>query len=48
MDEIGRGSFGTVYKALWRGSIVAAKVVPAERGTRAHQTLLSEIEIIRC
>ncbi len=47
ISEIGRGSFGTVYKALWLGTIVAAKVVQAAIGTRANETLLSEINIVR-
>lgn len=28
MDVIGKGSYGTVYKASYRGSMVAAKVLP--------------------
>ena len=28
IDEIGRGGFGCVSKAVWRGTIVAAKEVP--------------------
>ena len=27
LDEIGQGSFGTVHKAVWRGCLVAAKVI---------------------
>ena len=28
IEEIGQGAFGRVYKAVWRGSVVAAKVIP--------------------
>ena len=28
LEEIGRGSFGVVHRAVWRGTIVAAKVLP--------------------
>ena len=28
IEEIGRGGFGCVSKAVWRGTIVAAKEVP--------------------
>ena len=27
LSSIGQGSFGTVYRAIWRGSLVAAKVI---------------------
>ena len=27
VNIIGRGSFGTVYRAVWRGSLVATKVI---------------------
>lgn len=30
LDVIGQGGFGTVYKALWMGTIVAAKLVPLQ------------------
>jgi len=28
LSIIGQGSFGTVHRALWRGMMVAAKVIP--------------------
>lgn len=28
IEEIGRGGFGCVSKAIWRGTVVAAKEVP--------------------
>lgn len=28
LSVIGQGSFGTVHRALWRGILVAAKVIP--------------------
>jgi len=27
LSSIGQGSFGTVYRAIWRGSLLAAKVI---------------------
>ena len=27
LDIIGQGSFGVVHRAIWRGSMVAAKVI---------------------
>lgn len=28
INEIGRGTYGVVHKAIWRGIVVAAKVLP--------------------
>ncbi len=28
LEEIGRGSFGVVHRAIWRGTSVAAKILP--------------------
>ena len=28
LEVVGEGAFGVVYKACWRGCVVAAKVVP--------------------
>lgn len=33
--EIGQGSFAKVYKAFWRGTAVAAKVIPISVSTKA-------------
>ncbi len=27
-EELGRGSFGVVHRAIWRGTSVAAKILP--------------------
>ena len=43
VNIIGQGSFGTVYRAVWRGSIVAAKVIQV--GAESSR-VLSEVE--RC
>ena len=43
LTEIGRGSFGTVYKAIWRGGIAAAKILPFQAGS----SILKEIELMR-
>ena len=32
LDEIGRGSFGMVHRGIWKGTLVAAKVVPCHVG----------------
>ncbi len=48
LEEIGQGTFRVVHKAIWRGKIVAAKVVRVEAGTTARNTLLTEMEAIRC
>ncbi len=28
LEELGRGSFGVVHRAIWRGTLVAAKILP--------------------
>ena len=45
MQTIGQGSFGTVHKALWRGVIVAAKVIQAIEGTCGFAKLIEEIRM---
>ena len=34
VEVVGEGAFGVVHKACWRGSIVAAKVVPCPVETK--------------
>ena len=43
---IGRGTYGVVHKAVWRGSVVAAKVLCTP--TIAHEEdIIKEIESFR-
>lgn len=46
-DVIGQGSFGTVYKAVWKGVVVAAKDINIEEGTRGYTKLIEEVEMTR-
>ena len=41
---IGQGTFGTVHKAIWRGSLVAAKVINIPAGSVG--TVKGEIQAI--
>ena len=41
IGKIGQGSFGTVYKAVWRGSVIATKVIQV--GEEASK-VLGEVE----
>ena len=44
LEEIGRGAFGRVFKAVWRGTIVAAK----EIRTAGNQHILeNEMSVYR-
>ena len=45
LQVIGQGSFGTVYSAAWRGSVIAAKVIPVHMAKAASVT--REIEIVQ-
>ena len=45
MHVIGKGSYGTVYKALYHGSIVAAKILPLSGKDSVVTT--TEIEITK-
>lgn len=46
LDEIGRGSFGVDYKAVWREVVVAVKVVQTAK-KNSYSMLMSEIEAIK-
>ena len=41
LEVIGRGSFGVVHKAVWRGITVAAKVMSIIGNEKSVQTELS-------
>ena len=45
MEVIGQGSYGTVHVASWRGSLIAAKVVPVLMSEAT--SLAAEIDIMR-
>eukprot|EP00727_Mastigamoeba_balamuthi_P010559 m51a1_g6125 putative serine threonine protein kinase (2351) ;mRNA; f:176074-200461 len=46
--ELGQGSYGTVYQAQWRGTEVAAKVVPLSKHLDIdEEKLLQEVFIMR-
>ena len=42
IDVIGQGGYGTVYRALWNGTIVAAKIIQAD-----YQTASREADILK-
>ena len=44
INVIGQGSFGTVYRAVWRGSLVATKVI--QMGEESRHTV-GEVEKCR-
>lgn len=45
LEVIGSGSYGVVHKAVWRGSIVAAKVINAPEPAKA--VALREIDAFK-
>ena len=44
MEEIGQGAFGKVFKAVWRGTVVAAKEV---RSAGNQKMLENELSVYR-
>ena len=44
---IGQGSFGVVHLASWRGSLVAAKVIPVSQAELRKDVVQREIDILR-
>ena len=42
---IGEGTFGTVYRAIWRGTVVAAKVITIPAGSES--TVQQEIAMCK-
>ena len=44
---IGQGSFGVVHLASWRGSLVAAKVIPVSQAELRKDVVRREIDILR-
>ena len=45
LQLIGRGTYGSVYKAAWRGSLVAAKVIPISQSDKT--VVMKEIETVQ-
>ena len=45
MEVIGEGTFGVVHKAVWRGCVVAAKVINVPSGYASG--VMKEIEVCR-
>ena len=41
IEQVGQGSYGRVYKAAWRGTIVAAKDIPIAGNKRILENELS-------
>lgn len=48
LDLVAKGSYGTVYKALWRGNIVAAKLEDFKDGDEEQVNLLVELTMLQC
>ena len=46
-EQVGQGTFGTVYKALWRGCIVAAKVISLPTSAPCMDRIEEEIKACR-
>ena len=44
-EVIGEGTFGTVYRAVWRGTVVAAKVINIPAGSES--TVQKEIAMCK-
>ena len=44
-DEIGRGSFGVVYKASWAGTDVAVKVLKMRNARRLRSVIETEVRV---
>ena len=46
-EVIGQGGYGTVYKANWRGLVVAAQVIPLPAVSADSNNVKSEIEFLK-
>ena len=44
VNVIGHGSFSTVYRAVWRGSLVAAKVIHDQMGEQNRMCVIGEVK----
>ncbi len=47
LDVIGKGSFGVVHRAIWRGSLVAAKVLPMGGVRSEVEAMIREVDACR-
>ena len=45
VEVVGEGTFGVVHKAIWRGTVVAAKVISVPCGS--EDGVIKEIEMCR-
>lgn len=47
LDEIGQGAFGHVYKAIWRGAVVAAKEIRISGNKKMLENELSVYRYVK-
>ena len=47
IDEIGQGTFGTVYRAQCGDTVVAAKIVQAEKESPGYKMIIKKCDVIR-
>ena len=47
LKTIGQGTFGIVYEAVWKGTVVAAKVIALPNAKNASTQAQQEVDMCR-